>query len=120
MISPALRPSQMAEALSRSADLARKTNPSVNFLRVLRRHLPPLVPCPLQDLEADGQGDRAESTVSLLYHSQRDPDSHRSKAQSGMWWYISVIPAPEKLRQGNLEFQAGLDNIESLCLKTHT
>ena len=61
MISPALRPSQMAEALSGSADLARKTNPCV-----LRRHLPSLGPCPLQDLEADGQGNRAESPEKAI------------------------------------------------------
>jgi hypothetical protein len=41
-----------------------------------------------------------------------------------VWWFISVIPAPGKLRQENLEFEASLGNTaitkKKKEKKTHT
>jgi hypothetical protein len=34
-----------------------------------------------------------------------------------MWWYTPVIPAPERYRQKNHEFQASLHYIVKTCLK---
>lgn len=39
------------------------------------------------------------------------------KKSTQAWWLMAVIPAFEKLRQGDCKFEASLGNLVRLCLK---
>jgi hypothetical protein len=66
----------------------------------------------------EGSRETSQETIAVIYSTFVLPCSLKTKVKEQAWWYLTVIPALQGLRQEDGELEASLGYTVRPCLKT--